>query len=107
MATGMKTGGRQKGTPNKLTIELKGAIEGAFAKVGGQRYLEGIAKTQPQVFCRMLERLLPKDLNVTLPPEPITEVRSTLEIARRIAFVLAMGAREANQEANTVKKRSE
>ena len=106
MATGMKTGGRQRGTPNKLTVELKGAIEGAFVKVGGQKYLEGIAKTQPQVFCRMLERLLPKDLNVTLPPEPIAEVRSTLDAARRIAFVLAMGADEADQQAMAEKKKN-
>lgn len=59
MAHGRKTGGRRKGSVNKLTANIKQAIEAAFAKVGGADYLEGVAREQPQVFCQLLGRVLP------------------------------------------------
>ena len=34
-----KTGGRQKGTPNKLTADVKAMILGALDKAGGEKYL--------------------------------------------------------------------
>jgi hypothetical protein len=36
MATGYKTGGRAKGTPNKLTRDLREMILGALADAGGR-----------------------------------------------------------------------
>jgi len=99
MAKGSKTGGRQKGTPNKLTIEVKAAIEGALIAVGGQRYLERVARTHPQVFCTLIGRLVPKPLDVTMPAvseEPV----DMLDFARRIAFVLRKGVEEAKARAN-------
>jgi hypothetical protein len=33
-----KTGGRQKGTPNKMTATLKEMILGALDQVGGESY---------------------------------------------------------------------
>ena len=39
MAKGKKTGGRQKGSTNKTTAELKEMILGALSEVGGQAYL--------------------------------------------------------------------
>jgi hypothetical protein len=59
MAKGAKTGGRRKGTPNKTTAELKGAILAAFSSVGGAEYLERIAREQPAVFCTLLGKVLP------------------------------------------------
>lgn len=54
-----KSGGRQKGTPNKATAELKTAILRAFDEVGGQSYLATIAQSHPQVFCALLGKVLP------------------------------------------------
>lgn len=39
-----KTGGRTKGTPNKVTAELKDMILGALDDAGGQEYLVARAK---------------------------------------------------------------
>lgn len=62
MAKGRKTGGRVKGTPNKLTADIRSAIETAFHQVGGAEYLERIAKTEPAVFCGLLGKVLPTQL---------------------------------------------
>ena len=51
--------GRKRGTPNKLTKDLKELIQGALEAVGGQAYLEKVAREQPAVFCALLARVLP------------------------------------------------
>lgn len=59
MAKGVKTGGRQKGTPNKLTGELKAMILEALDESGGVAYLAGVAKSHPAAFTSLLGRVLP------------------------------------------------
>lgn len=61
---GRKTGGRKAGVPNKLTADLRTAIQGAFAAAGGQDYLLTIAKDDPRTFCKLLGMTLPKDIKV-------------------------------------------
>ena len=61
-----KTGGRKKGTPNKTTSELKTAIMQAFDKAGGSRYLENIAQVNPAVFCQLLGKVLPKEIEADI-----------------------------------------
>jgi hypothetical protein len=56
---GRKTGGRKKGTPNKLTADLKKALLGAFDEVGGQAYLVKVAQDNQAVFCTLLGKVLP------------------------------------------------
>jgi hypothetical protein len=56
---GTKTGGRKKGTPNKLTRDVKEAIISAFATVGGEKYLVKVAGENPAVFCQLLSKVLP------------------------------------------------
>ena len=60
MAKGYKTGGRKKGTPNKLTTEVKDAIEAAFERLGGAAYLEEMARKHPPSFMALLGRILPR-----------------------------------------------
>ena len=89
---GKKTGGRQAGTPNKLTSDLKSQIEAALISVGGQQYLEAVALDHPQVFCGLLGRLIPKDQHLTMEvaaEEPV----DTYELARHMAFLLAKAAK--------------
>lgn len=64
MAKGAKFGGRRKGTPNKITADLRDTIQKAFKAVGGQDYLETVARDQPAVFCKLLGMTLPKDVNL-------------------------------------------
>ena len=66
MAPGIKTGGRQKGTPNKTTALLKDAIlkaaENAGNKIGSDglvSYLEKQADENPGPFMALLGKVLP------------------------------------------------
>jgi hypothetical protein len=59
MAKGKRTGGRQKGTPNKITRDLKEAILRAYERAGGIEYLETIARLDPRTFAMLLSKVLP------------------------------------------------
>ena len=56
---GERRGGRKKGTPNKLTADVKACIMAAFNEAGGKEYLLRVAKTDPRTFCTLLGKLLP------------------------------------------------
>lgn len=56
--------GRPKGTPNKLTSQVKDAIEAAFDEVGGKEYLVKMAYKEPKAFMALLGKVLPKDINI-------------------------------------------
>ena len=62
MATGRKTGGRSKGTPNKVNAAVKEAIVSAFNKVGGEDYLVKVAENDPRTFCALLGKVMPTQL---------------------------------------------
>lgn len=62
MARGYKTGGRSKGTPNRTTAEMRGAIVQAFHEAGGVDYLVKVAKDDPRTFCGLLGRVLPREV---------------------------------------------
>jgi len=57
-----KTGGRQKGTPNKLTANLKDLILGALADAGGRDYLARQAVENPGPFMVLVGKVLPTTL---------------------------------------------
>jgi hypothetical protein len=81
-----KAGGRQKGTPNKVTTSLREAIMHAFDTVGGEAYLVRVAKNHPQVFCMLLARILPLQVSsrdgVPILPAPAPKIAETLELLR-------------------------
>lgn len=54
-----KTGGRQKGTPNKVTKELKETILAALDGAGGVGYLQDTAKSHPAAFLALIGKVLP------------------------------------------------
>jgi hypothetical protein len=67
-----RAGGRVKGTPNHITKDLREAIMHAFDKVGGEDYLVTVARKNPAVFCALLARILPLQVNTagaTIMPE--------------------------------------
>lgn len=70
MATGKKTGGRQKGSPNKLTAQLKDMILTALEEShpdGGIGYLKQTAIDHPAAFITLVGKVLP--LQVSGDPE--------------------------------------
>lgn len=62
-APGERRGGRQKGTPNRITADIKTAILGAFTKVGGEDYLALQARENPQAFMTLLGKVLPTQVS--------------------------------------------
>ena len=78
MAKGVKTGGRQKGTPNRHTVELKDAIRQAAEDVGEDGegygglvgYCRHLAKTEPSAFATLIGKTLPKEI-VGDPDTPV------------------------------------
>ena len=54
-----KTGGRKKGTPNKVNAELKDMILGALNKSGGEGYLIKQASENPTAFLTLVGKVLP------------------------------------------------
>jgi len=63
VAKGRKTGGRVKGTPNKLTGAVRELILAALDGVGGQAYLERQAEQNPAAFLTLLGKVLPLQVN--------------------------------------------
>ena len=59
--TGKKFGGRNKGTPNKTTQDMKSAILEAFERAGGADYLTMLAKDEPRTFVTLLAKVLPNE----------------------------------------------
>lgn len=57
--------GRKAGTPNALTRDVKEAIAQAFDQAGGVDYLVSIADSKPEVFCTLLGKILPKQVDQT------------------------------------------
>lgn len=64
MAKGRKTGGRQKGTPNKATVSVKQAILLAADGIGGHEALMEWGRSNPTEFwTRVYTRLLPTEIS--------------------------------------------
>jgi hypothetical protein len=74
-----KTGGRQKGTPNKLTADVKAMVLEALDKAGGVAYLLTQAQTNPNAFLTLVGKVLP----MTLAGDPDNPV-AVQAIERRI-----------------------
>lgn len=73
MALGRKTGGRQPGSTNKITGDIKAMVVGALAGVGGTEYLMRQAEENPAAFMSLVGRVLPLQI-VGDPDNPVTYV---------------------------------
>ena len=66
MAAGRKTGGRQKGSTNKMTKALKEMILTALDEAhedGGIEYLKAQASANPTAFLTLIGKVLPLQVN--------------------------------------------
>ena len=57
-----KTGGRQAGTPNKLSADVRAMVLAALDRTGGEDYLLEQATANPRAFLSLLGRILPTQL---------------------------------------------
>ena len=62
-----KVGGRKKGTPNKVTGDLRQMVRDAVSAEGGTAYLREQARENPPAFLALLGKCLPKELEVSVP----------------------------------------
>lgn len=60
--TGKKFGGRKKGTPNKVTRDVKAAIERCFEDIGGDAKFAEWAQENPTEFYKLWGKLLPSKI---------------------------------------------
>ena len=81
-ASRAKTGGRQKGTPNKTTALLKDAIlqaaEAAGDREGMVGYLTKQAKANPAAFMTLLGKVLP--MQIAGDPDNPLHTITTIEL---------------------------
>lgn len=91
MATGKKTGGRTKGTPNKSTAAVKDALQAAFEGIGGIEQLTTWAKADPGEFYKLWAKMLPQEINskveshnrtALISDKPMSEAEWESEVAR-------------------------
>ena len=62
MAKGIKTGGRRKGTPNKLTKAFRDAVQAVYHDVGGDKAFATWARTNRTEFYKIAARLIPQEM---------------------------------------------
>jgi hypothetical protein len=67
-----KTGGRQPGTPNKVTASMREAWREAFDRLGGVDSLVAWGQTEPTEFYRLVTKLIPQD--VTSGDKPLSGI---------------------------------
>ena len=84
MAKGMKTGGRQRGTPNKFTKTLKDAILQACEEAGGNEGMTGYLRLQagdnPSAFMSLLGKVLPLQIqgDADNPLQTVTRIETVI-----------------------------
>ena len=73
-----RTGGRAKGTVNKLTADVKGMVLEALAQAGGVAYLVAQSESNPNAFMTLVGKVLP----LTLAGDPqhplVTAIERTI-----------------------------
>lgn len=63
MRGGKRAGaGRPKGSSNKITKDVRSAIQNAFETLGGEDYLVQVGRDNPTTFCKLLGHILPKEI---------------------------------------------
>ena len=102
MAKGVKTGGRQKGTPNRFTA-LKDAFLDAFEseELGGTQGLIDWAKEKEnrKDFYALVARMLPKNVNTTIETK-----RSAREFGDDELYAIIEGSRQRTTKAKASQK---
>jgi len=79
--------GRPKGSPNKITGNVKSMILGALDDLGGQTWLVEAARADPKAFMSLLGRILPSEISLdatVTAHEPVTEIRRTIVDPRAV-----------------------
>lgn len=66
--------GRKPGVQNQITAEVKEAVYNTFTKLGKEKYLMTVAKEKPDIFFRLLGKLVPNavDADISLDIQKVS-----------------------------------
>src|SRR4051794_31317544 len=88
-----KTGGRQAGTPNKLSADVRAMILAALERAGGEDYLLEQATANPRAFLSLLGRIIPTQVtgkgDAPLIPERASDPQ---RVAHALLLLIASAA---------------
>lgn len=71
---GIRHGGRQKGTPNKVTSTVKDNVLAVFKKLGGAEAMANWARDNPTHFYQLYAKLIPQDVHKTVEHRVPTKI---------------------------------
>ncbi|OUR75983.1 hypothetical protein A9Q83_16610 [Alphaproteobacteria bacterium 46_93_T64] len=61
-----KTGGRKKGSLNRINGNIKKEIQDAFFEAGGKDYLLTLSKTDPRAFLSLVGKVIPTEIKAEI-----------------------------------------
>src|ERR1039458_8222413 len=98
---GERRGGRQKGTPNKLSRDVREMILGALEDAGGQEYLVRQARENPTAFMGLLKGIVPKEVGADVKADiEIREKRQIIDAT--VEMLLQPGAVRRNEHGTPI-----
>jgi hypothetical protein len=68
---GKKTGGRVKGTPNKLTTSFKEAVQTVYHEIGGNENFARWARRNETEYYKIAARLIPTEITGSPVMKPL------------------------------------
>lgn len=89
MATkGVRIGGRQKGTPNKVSTTVKENVIAVFKELGGHKAMAQWARDNPTHFYNLYAKLIPQDVHKTVEHKvPTKIVFNSVDMSRQVEYV--------------------
>lgn len=63
MAKGYKTGGRRRGTPNRITRAFRDAVQTVYHDIGGDKGFSDWAQENRTEFYKIAARLIPQEMH--------------------------------------------
>lgn len=83
-----RIGGRQKGTPNKISTTVKDNVLQVFQQLGGAKAMAEWARENPTHFYNLYAKLLPQDINKTVEHKvPTKIVFNQVDMSRQVEYV--------------------
>lgn len=82
-----KTGGRTKGTKNKISIKVSEALQEAYEGIGGTLALIEFAKDEPAEFFKLWKQIMPTQINADLTSNGNTIGEPTLTPEQALAMM--------------------
>ena len=65
----VKTGGRKKGTPNKVRKTTLESLQNVYQQIGGDEAFADFANENPTEFYKIWSKVLPKEIHTNLEHE--------------------------------------